>query len=452
MTHPEALEVRSTGCCIVGAGPAGAFLGLLLARAGVETVLLEAHQDFDREFRGDTIHPSVMELLDAIGLADRLLEIPHAKLRRGTIQTADGPVTVLDMTRLRTRFPWVTMLPQTRFLEFLTREAARYPTFELRMGANVKELVREGERVAGVRYPDEGGWREVRSPLTVAADGRFSKVRRLLELEPIRTSPPMDVLWFRLPRAPSDGPPGAAAGFAGGRILVLLDRGESWQVGLVIPKGSFADLRRGGIEALHRAVLEIAPWFEGRLGRLREWSDVSFLQVESDRLPRWWVPGLLLIGDAAHVMSPVGGVGINYAVQDAVAAFEVLGEPLKTGRLELRHLANVQRRRERPTRAIQALQSLVQRRVVAPALQPAAPIRLPRLARLLTRMPLVRDLPGWLVGLGPREAAGVASAARRGGIPTAGPGPQSRRRPLRSSRSRLQAPAPCAAKKSQMNA
>lgn len=385
----------------MGAGPAGAVLALLLVRKSVPVTLLEAHRDFDREFRGDTIHPSVMEVLDDLGLADRLLELPHTKLRRATLQTAGGPFTPVDFSRLDTRFPYITLMPQTAFLEFITGEAARHPGFGLVMGANVKELVRKDGAVCGVRYPRSDGTHEVRAPLTVGADGRFSKLRRLAGLEAVRTSPPMDVLWFRLPRRP-DEPEGATGRVAPGALLALLDRRDHWQAGYVIPKGSYHVLREEGLDALRRRIGAIAPELADRTGALREWSDISLLQVESDRLRRWYLPGLLLIGDAAHVMSPVGGVGINYAIHDAVAAANLLAEPLAQGRVETKHLARVQRRRELPTRVIQAIQSAAQRRFLAAVLSADQPIRIPRWLRLLARVPVLRDVPARVMGFGLR--------------------------------------------------
>src|ERR671932_690891 len=283
------VDVQQTSCCIVGGGPAGAVLALLLARQGIPVKLLEVHKDFDREFRGDTIHPSVMEIMDQLGLAERLLELPHTKVHRLTVQTPENTATLADFSHLKTKYPYITVLPQVKFLEFITTEAKRSPNFPLVMGANVQELIEEDGVIRGIRYRGHGGWHEVRSPLVVGADGRFSRLRQLAGFEPIKTSTPMDVLWFR--------------------------------------------------------------------------------SVESSRLPRWYRPGLLLIGDAAHVMSPVGGVGINYAIQDAVVAANVLAEPLRRGQLGTAPLVGVQLARELPTRFIQALQNAMQRRLLATASQ-----------------------------------------------------------------------------------
>lgn len=397
-------DVHQTSCCVVGGGPAGVVLALLLAHRGILVTLLEAHKDFDRDFRGDTIHPSTLEILDQLGLADRLLQIPHGELRRLQLITSQGAVTMADLSRLKTRFPFVAMLPQARFLDFLAQEAARYPAFRLVMGANVQRLVREDGVVHGVRYRGaDDAWHEVRAPLTVAADGRFSKVRSLLGLEPVKTAPPMDVIWFRLPRQAEDPQDTVAFYIRGGHLVILLERAAEWQVGYVIVKGSFHELRAGGLEALRRSLAEMVPWLAGRVGHLTDWKQVAVLAVESSRLPRWYEPGVLLIGDAAHVMSPVAGVGINYAIQDAVEAFNLLAEPLQKGSVGVSDLAAVQKRREWPTRVIQAFQGQVQRQIAAPALAAGRPFRLPLLLRILLRLPVLRNLPGRLIAFGIRR-------------------------------------------------
>ena len=403
--HTETVrDVRRTTCCVVGGGPGGAVLSLLLARAGVDVTLLEAHPDFDREFRGDTLHPSVMEIMDQLGLAQRLLELRHTELRTFTLQTVSGPFTPVDLSRLDTKYPYITMMPQTSFLEFVTGEASRYPIFRLVMGARVRELVEEDGVVRGVRYESEDGWHEVRAVLTVGADGRGSRVRRLAGFEPIKTSPPMDVLWFKLPRKKED-PEGIVGRFGRGHAAVMLDRDDYWQGGYIIPKGTYPELRREGIEALHRGFAELIPEYADRIEHVTDWSQASLLSVESSRCPRWYRPGLLLIGDAAHVMSPVGGVGINYAIQDAVVAANVLSGPLKESQarlveLDTRYLAAVQRRRELPTRLIQRAQALIQQQVLARALRSNEPFAPPLLIRLLLRVPLVRNIPSRIVAFG----------------------------------------------------
>ena len=388
-----------TGCAVVGGGPAGAVLALLLARKGVRVTLLEAHEDFDRDFRGDTLHPSVLELMDELGLAERLHQLPHSKIHTGTLTTDEGPTVLADFRHLRTRFPYIMMLPQKDFLGFVVEEARRHPSFELLMGARVEALLEEGGAVRGVRYEDGGGEHELRAALTIGADGRGSRVRHLGRFELLKTSPPMDVLWFRIPRLGGD-PEGGVAYFRGGAGLVMLNRGSQWQVAHLILKGGFRDVRAAGVEAFRGRLKAAAPEYAERFDVLREWKQVSMLSVESSRVRRWHRPGLLLVGDAAHVMSPVGGVGINYAIQDAVVAANVLAEPLKRGTLGEEHLREVQRQREWPTRLIQALQTRIQKRVIAAALDPRREFRVPLALRLLLRVPGLRTLPARVIGLG----------------------------------------------------
>ncbi|MDV2996492.1 MAG: 6-methylpretetramide 4-monooxygenase [Chroococcidiopsis sp. SAG 2025] len=391
----EILDRQTTTCCIVGSGPAGAVLALLLARQGIPVMLLEAHKDLDRDFRGDTIHPSVMEIMAELGLADRLLELRHTKLRQLNVRTEEDSFTIVDFSHLKTRYPYITVMPQVKFLEFITEEAKQYPNFQLVLGANVQELIVADGGVRGVRYRGHGGWHEVRAQLTVGADGRHSRLRQLAGFKPIETSPPMDVLWFRLPRRP-DEPEGLNGRIRSGHILVTIDRCDAWQIAYVIPKGGYQDLRTAGLEALRKSIVEVVPEFSDRVELLKEWSQIAFLSVESNRLPQWYSSGLLLIGDAAHVMSPVGGVGINYAIQDAVVAANVLSEPLKTSRLQLQDLAKVQRRRELPTRFIQAFQSLIQKQILNRALKPQQKFQLPSLLRLS----ILRDLLARFIAFG----------------------------------------------------
>ena len=388
----------------MGGGPAGLMLALLLARRGVGVTVLEAHGDFDREFRGNTINPAAMEVLDSLGLADGLRGLRHALIRRFVVQAGPEREPFADFSRLKTRYPYILMLPQGRFLEFVAAEAGRYPNFRLVMGARVRELVHEGGTVRGVLYdgPD-GERREARAELVVGADGRFSKVRKLAGLEPVGGEPPMDVVWFNVAREEGD-PEEAGAVFRCGRggLLVLMDHFDHWQVGYLIPKGNFARLKDGGLPAFKRAVVELAPELSERMGVLEDWRQVSLLSVESDRLKRWYAPGLLVIGDAAHVVSPVGGIGINLAIQDAVEAANVVAGPLAEGRLGTGHLRAVQRRRSPAVRLVQLAQELAQRWVVARALdpEPDEPFRLPRSLKLALRVPVLRDLPARMIAFG----------------------------------------------------
>jgi 2-polyprenyl-6-methoxyphenol hydroxylase-like FAD-dependent oxidoreductase len=376
-------------------------LGLLLARQHVPVTVLESHHDFDRDFRGDTVHPSTLEVLDQMGLVDRLLQIPHGEMSQMVFHTPAGPITFLERFSIRTKFPFVAMLPQARFLDFIAAEAKQYDCFRLVMGANVQRLVQDGQVCRGVRYRDpDNRWHEVQALLTVGADGRFSKVRQLAGVEMIRTAPPMDVLWFRLSRQPGDLA-GAGGGYLGhGRLVILLDRGDEWQVGYVFPKGGYARLKSAGLDQVRRGLVELVPWLANRVEELHDWKQVSVLAVESSRATCWHRSGLLLIGDAAHVMSPVGGVGINYAIQDAVEAANLLGPSLKKGKLSRGQLAAFQHRRQWVVRLIQAFQGLVQQRIVAQALDSPHAFRIPLLLRLVPHVPLLRDLPVYLVMFG----------------------------------------------------
>jgi 2-polyprenyl-6-methoxyphenol hydroxylase-like FAD-dependent oxidoreductase len=392
-------ETLQTQCCIAGGGPAGLMLGFLLARAGVDVVVLEKHPDFLRDFRGDTIHPSTLELMHELGLLQEFLARPHQEAPQLRGRVGGTEVTVADFSHVPTHCRFIAFMPQWDFLNFLAEHGRRYPTFHLRMRANVTGLVEEGGRVAGVRATTPDGPLEVRAALVVGTDGRHSTVRERAGLKVESLGAPIDVLWLRFSRRPDD-PRNPLGLFDRGRIFVMLDRGDYWQCGYVIPKGGLDDLRGRGLEVLRDAVAEIAPFLRDRVGELRDWDDVHLLTVLVDRLRRWYRPGLVCIGDAAHAMSPVGGVGINLAVQDAVAAANRLAAPLRNGRVTPTDLRAVQRRRGLPTRLTQGLQVFIQDRVISRVLAGRKQLTLPWPLRLLRRYPVLRRVPARLIGIG----------------------------------------------------
>lgn len=395
------MEQIRTKCCIAGGGPAGMMLGFLLARAGVDVVVLEKHDDFLRDFRGDTIHPSTLELLHELGLLSEFLTLPHEKASEIVVHIGGRFVPVADFSRLPTVCKFIAFVPQWDFLNFIAERGRRYPRFDLRMRAEVKELIVDGGRVAGVTADTDAGPLEIRADLVVGADGRGSRVREAAVL-PVRSlGAPMDVLWFRLSRADTD-PDETMGRFAARQIFVMIDRGDYWQCGYVIAKGSYDMLRRRGLEALRERISSAAPFAADRLDEIASWDDVNLLTVRVDRLPRWHRDGLLCIGDAAHAMSPVGGVGINLAVQDAVAAANLLWRPLSDGRPDSRTLASVQRRRRFPTALTQRLQVLAQDRIVGNVLESSEALSVPFPLRLLERYPMLRRVPGRMIGIGVR--------------------------------------------------
>ena len=339
-------------CCIAGGGPAGMMLGLLLARAGVEVVVLEKHGDFLRDFRGDTIHPSTLELMHELGFLEEFLALPHNKATEVSGVISGTQVVVADFSHLPAHCQFIAFMPQWDFLEFVAAKARRYPTFHLEMQAEVTDLLREGERVVGVQAKTVNGPRTIHADLVVGADGRGSTVRQRAGLVIEDLGAAIDVLWMRLSRRPDD-PKNPLGNMAPGRIFIMLDRGDYWQCAYVIPKGGVDDVRQRGLAAFRDDIAQVVPLLHDRVGELTDWDDIRLLTVRVDRLLAWYLPGLLCIGDAAHAMSPVGGVGINLAIQDAVATANLLAAPLRAGTLTEDHLRAVQMRREFPTRVTQ---------------------------------------------------------------------------------------------------
>jgi 2-polyprenyl-6-methoxyphenol hydroxylase-like FAD-dependent oxidoreductase len=390
-----------TQCCIVGGGPAGMMLGFLLARAGVQVVVLEKHGDFLRDFRGDTVHPSTLNVMDELGLLDAFLKLPHFKLSQFAVQFGARLVKVADLTHLPVRAPYIAMMPQWDFLTFLATEGKKLPGFSLLMRAEADGLIEENGRVVGVRARVDGEPRDIRADLVVGADGRHSVVREKAGLVVKTLGAPMDVLWFQLPHKSLDVAE-MMGRFDPGSIFVLLNRGDYWQCAYVIAKGSAETVRAGGIEKVRATVARLMPFLADRVGELKSIDDLKLLTVGVDRLETWWRPGVLCIGDAAHTMSPIGGVGINLAVQDAVAASNILSAALREGRLADSDLAAVQARRLFPARATQAAQVFVQNRMIAPTLAGKGPVRAPWPTLLLDRFPLLRRLPARVLAMGVR--------------------------------------------------
>jgi 2-polyprenyl-6-methoxyphenol hydroxylase-like FAD-dependent oxidoreductase len=393
-----------TTCVVIGGGPAGMVLGLLLARAGVEVTVLEKHGDFLRDFRGDTVHPSTLQLLDELGLGERFAKLPHSQLDEIAFPIAeDRRLVIGDLRRLKVRYPYIAMVPQWDLLNLLAEAGNEEPSFTLRMRTEVTELIRESGRVQGVRYRTQDGRSgEIRADLTVACDGRWSIARQQADLRPKEFPIPVDVWWFRLPRTPEDHPSALTPRAGKGRFAIIIPREDFLQLGYIAKKGTDPQLRARGIERFRQDIAELMPELKDRVGALESMDDVKHLDVRLNRLNRWHVDGLLCIGDAAHAMSPVGGVGINLAVQDAVAAATLLAEPLRRGTVTPAKLARVRARRLLPTILVQVLQRLLHRAVVAPIIDgrrmgPPKPV-----LALMRHVPQASYVPAYLIGVGLR--------------------------------------------------
>ena len=396
-----AANVITTRCCIAGGGPAGMMLGLLLARAGVDVIVLEKHVDFLRDFRGDTIHPSTMEIMHELGFLEEFLTLPHQPVPRLVTQFGNQAVTLADFSHLPARAKFIAMMPQWDFLNFLVSKARAYKSFRLIMQSHATELIEDRAKIIGVKTSSPDGPLEIRAALVVAADGRDSTLRAQSGLAVTEFGAPMDALWFRLSRRENDTDQ-TQGRFDAGRVFVMLNRGDYWQCAFVIPKGWNERVRAAGLEAFQRDVGKLLPFAAERAQDIKDWDQVKLLTVQVNRLDTWWRDGFLCIGDAAHAMSPIGGVGINLAVQDAVAAANILASPLKDNRLFEIHLAALQKRREWPTKVTQRLQLAIQNRVIAPALFGKGEFKPPLILRLIASVPGLNRIPARLMGLGVR--------------------------------------------------
>jgi 2-polyprenyl-6-methoxyphenol hydroxylase-like FAD-dependent oxidoreductase len=391
----------TTQCCIAGGGPAGMMLGFLLARAGVQVVVLEKHADFFRDFRGDTVHPSTLELMFELGLIDEFLKLPHQQVETVSAQIGAEHVQMVDFRHLPTHCKFVALMPQWDLLNFLAEHGKRYTTFNLRMQAEATDLIEENGRIIGLNADTPDGELAIRADLVVGCDGRHSVVREKAGLKSDDYGAPMDVLWFRVSHKDGDSVD-TFGHIEAGKLMVMFDRGDYWQCAYVIPKGGIERMKSEGLEAFRGQVVEMSPFLSDRVGELKTWDDVKLLSVTVDRLRKWWRPGLICIGDAAHAMSPIGGVGINMAVQDAVAAANRLAGPLRAGKLTDADLQAIEERRTLPMRFTQRLQLTVQQRIISRVLASQERPKPPLFLKLFGVFPILRRIPARLIGIGIR--------------------------------------------------
>ncbi|WP_439392450.1 FAD-dependent oxidoreductase [Bradyrhizobium sp. PMVTL-01] len=389
-------------CCVVGGGPAGMMLGYLLGRAGIDVVVLEKHADFFRDFRGDTVHPSTLQVMDELGLIDGFLKLPHQRLQKMDGLFGGTPVRIADLSRLHTKYAFIAFMPQWDFLNFLREEGRSFASLKVMMSTEAIDLIRRGDTVAGVRAKTPDGTIDIEADLTIACDGRHSTLRERAGLKVEEIGAPMDVLWFRAGRK-ADETENLFARIEPGKMMITFDRGDYWQCAYVIAKGQYDAVKARGLQALLDDVVRMAPILKSGIADVKSFDDVKLLTVAINRLERWTQPGLLLIGDAAHAMSPVGGVGVNLAVQDAVAAANLLADKLQRGCPTEDELDAVRRRREFPVRMTQRMQVVVQNNIISGALQGGdRPLKVPLIVRLITALPWLQGVPARLIGLGVR--------------------------------------------------
>ncbi|MBR0715472.1 FAD-dependent oxidoreductase [Bradyrhizobium liaoningense] len=399
--HPATRSIK-VRCCVVGGGPAGMMLGYLLGRAGVDVVVLEKHADFFRDFRGDTVHPSTLQVMDELGLIDGFLKLPHQRLQKMDGMFGGTPVRIADLARLDTKYPFIAFMPQWDFLNFLRERGQRFSSLKVMMSTEAVDLIRRGDVIAGVRASTPDGPIDIEADLTIACDGRHSTVRARAGLAVEEIGAPMDVLWFRAARK-GDETENVFARVEPGKMMITFDRGDYWQCAYVIAKGQYETVKARGLQSMLDDVVRMAPILKSGIAEVKSWDDVKLLTVAINRLKRWTQPGLLCIGDAAHAMSPVGGVGVNLAVQDAVATANLLSDKIRTGCPSEDELDAVRRRREFPVKMTQRMQMVVQNNIISGALKSGnEPLKVPLVVRLITALPWLQGIPARFIALGVR--------------------------------------------------